>query len=202
MANKNTKLREVLLNNVEYLIDHVFQKRVNAVDEQITKLKSVLDNLDGQMKTITTEYREQIFDPNTLDIKAVSGDDKDIMKYTEDFKSLQDKKRPIDNEFKKLLEQKGILETPLHLLQSLHKAKKSVQDKQMAITGTETYIRMNGRFENVDEEEKNLDKYNAELKVLETKLEQEIINCLDNTNIKNALEQLIHLLQNTRSRRD
>lgn len=202
MANKNTKLREVLLNNVEYLIDHVFQKRVNAVDEQITKLKSVLDNLDGQMKTITTEYREQIFDPNTLDIKAVSGDDKDIMKYTEDFKSLQDKKRPIDNEFKKLLEQKGILETPLHLLQSLHKAKKSVQDKQMAITGTETYISMNGRFENVDEEEKNLDKYNAELKVLETKLEQEIINCLDNTNIKNALEQLIHLLQNTRIRRD
>ncbi|MBR4507325.1 MAG: hypothetical protein IKP24_02205 [Alphaproteobacteria bacterium] len=202
MANKNTKLREVLLNNVEYLIDHVFQKRVNAVDEQITKLKSVLDNLDGQMKTITTEYREQIFDPNTLDIKAVSGDDKDIMKYTEDFKSLQDKKRPIDNEFKKLLEQKGILETPLHLLQSLHKAKKSVQDKQMAITGTETYISMNGRFENVDEEEKNLDTYNAELKVLETKLEQEIINCLDNTNIKNALEQLIHLLQNTRSRRD
>lgn len=202
MANKNTKLREVLLNNVEYLIDHVFQKRVNAVDEQITKLKSVLDNLDGQMKTITTEYREQIFDPNTLDIKAVSGDDKDIMKYTEDFKSLQDKKRPIDNEFKKLLEQKGILETPLHLLQSLHQAKKSVQDKQMAITGTETYISMNGRFENVDEEEKNLDTYNAELKVLETKLEQEIINCLDNTNIKNALEQLIHLLQNTRSRRD
>lgn len=202
MANKNTKLREVLLNNVEYLIDHVFQKRVNAVDEQITKLKSVLDNLDGQMKTITTEYREQIFDPNTLDIKAVSGDDKDIMKYTEDFKSLQDKKRPIDNEFKKLLEQKGILEMPLHLLQSLHKAKKSVQDKQMAITGTETYISMNGRFENVDEEEKNLDTYNAELKVLETKLEQEIINCLDNTNIKNALEQLIHLLQNTRSRRD
>ena len=202
MANKNTQLRDILLNNVEYLIDHVFQKRVSALDEQITKIKSLVDNFDSQMRSITTEYREQIFDPDTLEIKTISGDDKDIVKYSEDFKSLQDKKRPLANEYQNLLKQKGTLDTPLHLLQSLQRAKKSVQDKQMTITGTETYIRMNGRFENVSEEEDNLDKYRAELKVLETELGQKILLCLDNADIKNALEQLIHLLQNTHDRRN
>ena len=200
MANKNTNLREILLNNVEYLIGHVFQKRVDAVNEHISKIKPTLDMLDSEMRVITGEYRERVFDADTLEIKTVSGDDKAALQYTETFKNLQDKKQPFANEYKKLLEQKESLEIPLHLLQSLQKAKKAFQDKQMQISGAENYIRMNGRFENVDEEEKNLERYGEEIKVLDATLEQEITKCLNNNEVKAAIEQLAFLLKNARNR--
>lgn len=200
MANKNINLRDVLLNNIEYLIEHVFQKRVSAVNEHINKIKPVLDSLDDQMRTITGEYREHVFDADTLEIKTISDDDKDALKYTEDFKKLQDKKQPFANDYKNLLEQKASLEKPVRLLQSLQKAKKAVQDKQMLISGAEDYIRMNGRFENVEEEEENLEKYGKEIKILYATQEQEITNCLNNNDIKIAIEQLAFLLEQGHSR--